>query len=660
MRRWRWLLCVCLLSISIGGLLAIVHEPEYLATATVRLLSDKPIAIFSEVHPTADDAVVRAQYYVLRSPRILAPVVSKLSLQSKWNTDEQGAVDRLRDSVSTRRLVDANIVELRASDSDPQLAADIANTVVEVYAAQANQPRYEQAKSMLAQLHQECDVQSKQINDGEENIQRLRHDVGLSLGQSPVASASENPFRQTIAQADAEAIDGQIRSETLERLRSDPVAALQSAGDAVAVNLATQLTEAQAALATLQHRLGDNHPRVQAARENVAFLASAADQHIDHTIEMIQSNSAAAQARATRVRQQLQNDHGKNESSQYAELLAATQREDVQRDLQKILSERAEKLAVDLQIPSPAAEMIEPAVAPMTAQLTPMQILFTALGIGLALGTVLSVTVDRFDNTIREADDLAVQLNLPILGALGNNASMLRPGDGGTDVEAYRMIRNSIDFADHTAHTICLTAATAQEGVSTTAANLAWTWAEQGARVLLIDADLHNPTAHAMFGISNQSGLIDYLASGRQLSELTQSTSHANISVLPAGNGDGAMLIPPPMTPQHMNQLVNWAKSHADIILFDTGPTLAISDTAIIAHQCDASVMVIRRSHSSARDIRRCVHILSTTATKLLGIVLTAAPNASWDLQPTSAIASQPQEMTEPAIPTQIRKKDAA
>jgi capsular exopolysaccharide synthesis family protein len=586
--------------------------------------------------------------------------VSKLSLQSRWNTDQQGAVDRLRDSVSTRRLVDANIVEVRVSDSDPQLAADIANTVVGVYASQANQPRYEQAKTMLLSLRQQCDEQSKQIDIGEESIQRLRREIGLSMGQTPLASASENPFRETIAQADAETIDGQIRVESLERLRSDPVVALQSAGDGVALNIATQLTEAQAALATLQHHYGDNHPRVQAARENVAMLTSAADQHIDHTIEMIQANNDATQARAMRVRQQLQDDHGKSMSSQYAELLAASEREDVQRDLQKILSERAEKLAVDLQLPSPAAEMIEPAAAPITAQLTPMQILFTALGIGLALGAAMAVTVDRYDNTIREADELAVQLNLPILGAIGNNASIVRPDGGGVDVEAYRMIRNSIDFADHTAHTICVTAAADSEGVSTTTANLAWTWAEQGARVLLIDADLHKPTAHAMFGVPNENGLIEYLSGARKLSEVIQSTSQSNISVLPAGNGEGSMLIPPPMTPQHINELITWAKSNADIILFDTGAALASSDTAIVAHHCDATVMVIRQSHSSARDIRRCVQVLSATATKLLGVVLTAAPNASWDPQPMSTIAPQQEQTMQQSMPTRLRKKDAA
>src|SRR5450432_2841999 len=81
-RRWRWLACVCLLSLIVGGVISIAREPQFVAKATVRLLSDKPIAIFSEVHPTADDAVVRAQYYVLRSPSILTPVVNQLNLTS--------------------------------------------------------------------------------------------------------------------------------------------------------------------------------------------------------------------------------------------------------------------------------------------------------------------------------------------------------------------------------------------------------------------------------------------------------------------------------------------------------------------------------------------------------------------------------------------------
>ncbi|HMB96348.1 MAG TPA: polysaccharide biosynthesis tyrosine autokinase, partial [Tepidisphaeraceae bacterium] len=516
--------------------------------------------------------------------------------------------------------------------------------------------------TMLASLRGECDEQTKRIDEGEENIQRLRREIGLAMGQSTIANSTVNPFRETIAQADAQVIDAQIRVDSLERLRNDPVAAMQATGDSVGQNLAMKLTDAQAELASMQHRYGDNHPRVQAARENVIFLASAANEHIDRTIEKIQSDSEIAKAQANRIREQLENNHSELAvaNGKYAMLLAALERQEVQKNLQKILSERAEKMSVDLQLPTPAAEMIEPASAPANAELMPSQILFSALAIGLAVGTLCAVSVDRFDHTIREADELASQINLPILGTIGKNVSMLRPADGGKDVEAYRMIRNAIDFADHTNRSICVTSAAMNEGVSTTVANLAWTWAEQGARVIVIDADLRNPTTHAMFGVPNDTGLIDYLATRQPLNELVKSTTMQNIWVLPSGAGDRKMFAAPPLTPQHMDELLTWAKSQADIVLFDTGAALATSDTAIVAHHCDVSILVTRQSQVTTKDLRRCVHILNTSGTKLLGAVLTGSTNATWDPQQFVDSPMKLDQAVEQSMPTSIRKKDAA
>jgi succinoglycan biosynthesis transport protein ExoP len=652
-RRWRWFACAFGICATVGGIFAFSHQPQYVAKATIRLLADKPITVFSDVHPTADDAVVRAQYYVLRSPRIMTPVVEKLNLESRWSTDEQGAVDRLRDSVSTHRLADANIVELRASDSDPKLAADIANAVVDAYSREANQPRYEQAKSMLQSLRDECDEQSKRIDQGEENIQHLRRAVGLSLGQSAVASAADNPFRESIAQADAQAIESQIRIESLQRMDKEPLVALQSSGDPVAQNLAMKLSDAQSTLSMLEHRYGEKHPRVIAARENLILLTADANDHINQTIEKLQADVDSAQARATRIRQQLQTDNPEHGAAgQYAELLAATGRQDVQRNLERILSERAEKLAVDLQMPTPAAEIIEPASAPVFAELSPAQLFLTALVIGIAAGIFFCVVAERWDNSVRGCDELACEIGLPILGTIGTNASMLRAEKGGKDVEAYRMIRNSIDFVDHDARAICVSGAGMNEGVTTTVANLAWAWGEQGARVLVIDCDLHNPAAHAKLSISNEIGLIDWLETGRSLDELVKPASQANVSVLAAGSGKESIALP--MTPQKMSELLTWAKSRADIVLFDTGSILESSNSAIVAHHCDACVLVSRKSHTKMRNLRRGVHVLKTTGTRLLGAILTAAPAEAWDPQQSFFAISQ-QEEAAAVNPTKTR-----
>jgi capsular exopolysaccharide synthesis family protein len=205
------------------------------------------------------------------------------------------------------------------------------------------------------------------------------------------------------------------------------------------------------------------------------------------------------------------------------------------------------------------------------------------------------------------------------------------------------MVRNAIDFSDHTLRSLCITAPGAKEGSSTTVANLAWAWAEHGARVLVIDANFSRPSIHRLMGVQNGAGLLDHFAERHSLDELVQQTKIANVSVLTAGRSPATKSSASALTPQALNELLIWARSRADIILFDTAPLLLASDAAIIARQTDATVLVVRQQWSATRNVRRAVHLLSGGGEGLLGVVLTGAPvSASWDPLPVEDAEDEP------------------
>jgi polysaccharide biosynthesis transport protein len=662
-RRWRWVVGCCAVAGAVGAVIAWRQQPLYQAQARMRIFVDRPITTLVENNrPITEEATaVRSQFHVIRSTRILAPVAEKLDLPSRWNTDLAGAVSLLKGTLSPKRFVDANVTELRVEHADPQLAADIANAVAQSYLAQANQPRYAQTRDMLDRLGKECDEQAARLRQAEADVQALRQDVGLI--STPLTQAADalalGSIRKTIAEAEADAIEAQLRADTTRGMRdADLVMALQAIApsDNLAQGAINKLLDAEQRLAQAEAKYGPAHPRIAALWREFDVAQSGAATQIDRAIRRIQNDGAAADLRASEARKRLTAEEGllTATAGRYGDLVAATQREDLQRRLFNQLTERAQKLAIDMQFIGPAGEMIEPASVPtVVSSPTALQIICMVMCAGLAMGMLSAMLVDRLDSSIREPDEIATQLDLPMLGAIGRD-TVAELSASSSDIEAYRMIRNSIDFADHTIRTLCVTAARAGEGASTTAANLARTWAEHGARVLVVDTDLTDPSVHRFFNISNEHGLLDFLTTGRPLEQLVQSTSLPNVSIIAAGGPASASL---QMLPQQLTELVIWSKAHADIILFNTSPILENSDTVLIARHAENSIFVARERHASSRSLRRAVHMLQSSGTSLLGVVLTDASVSLWDPAPPEML---PLGVGEEQTATSVRRAAVA
>ncbi len=103
--------------------------------------------------------------------------------------------------------------------------------------------------------------------------------------------------------------------------------------------------------------------------------------------------------------------------------------------------------------------------------------------------------------------------------------------------EQYRTIRANLQFAsvDHDLQSLLITSSGPSEGKSMTSANMAAVFAQQGKRVLLVDADLRKPTVHHTFRLSNTRGLSNFLVGREGLKEIVQTTAVDNLEVLTSG-----------------------------------------------------------------------------------------------------------------------------
>jgi protein-tyrosine kinase len=188
--------------------------------------------------------------------------------------------------------------------------------------------------------------------------------------------------------------------------------------------------------------------------------------------------------------------------------------------------------------------------------------------------------------------------------------------------EQYRTIRTNIQFStvDRSIRSILVTSSGPGEGKSTTSANLAVVFAQQGKKVLFIDADMRKPTVHYTFRLDNHVGLTNVLTKQTSLEYAVKSTEQENLDVLTSGP------IPPNpaelLGSRSMEELLEQAFTQYDLVLFDTPPVLVVTDAQILANLCDGIVLVVSSGKTEIEAAQKAKEALANAKGKLLGVVL--------------------------------------
>jgi len=191
-------------------------------------------------------------------------------------------------------------------------------------------------------------------------------------------------------------------------------------------------------------------------------------------------------------------------------------------------------------------------------------------------------------------------------------------------VEALRSLRSELMlhwFNEDAAHkTVAVVSEARGDGRSYIAANLAVVLSQLGGRTLVIDADLRNPSQHALFGLDNRIGLSAVLA-GRAGAEAVQHVAElGSLSVLPAG-------VAPP-NPQELlarpsfGVLLERLAAHVDFILIDTPPAAESADAQTVAARARAALFVVRKNYSRLWRMQAIAESVARTRTAVLGAVL--------------------------------------
>ncbi len=283
--------------------------------------------------------------------------------------------------------------------------------------------------------------------------------------------------------------------------------------------------------------------------------------------------------------------------------------------------------------------VVEPAVAP-DAPISPRTLLNTLLAAiaALLIAAAIVVIVEYLDDRLKNVEDVQEVAGLSTLGSISrmkgdrNRSEMYRLATllypRSSSAEAYRTLRTNIEFAsvDLPIRTLLVTSSMPGEGKTVTTANLAVAFAQAGRRVLLVDGDLRKPGIHIVFDVPNNHGLTTLLRNEQaSLDAITNPTEQENLRLLTTG--------PLPPNPaellgsQRMRAALERLKASCDLVIFDSAPLVAVTDSAILSSFLDGTLLVIDAGRSHRAAVRQGQEALAKAGATVLGAVLNRLPD---------------------------------
>jgi capsular exopolysaccharide synthesis family protein len=257
-------------------------------------------------------------------------------------------------------------------------------------------------------------------------------------------------------------------------------------------------------------------------------------------------------------------------------------------------------------------------------------LLFAAF-IGLGLGIGIAFFFEYLDDSIKLAEEVERDLQLPFLGMIP--AAQWNPDDlsvhrldklkqqGGV-AESYRVVRSAIIFSmpREKLRSMLVTSAVPREGKTTTCVNLAIGFSQVEDRVLLIDADLRRGEIHKYFGFEKDKGLADILLGEATPEEAIKRGDVAKLDVITCGAypANPAELL----LGWRLKEFLDWAYKHYDRVVVDCPPVMGIADSAILGSVVDGVLFIIWAGRTSRRYVRVAKMTAVSRGAKVFGFVL--------------------------------------
>ena len=574
---------------------------------------------------------------------------------------QEQLIHKLQGNLRVQQIPSTALVELKYSNPDASLAAEIANAITATFIEQNVRSRYDstiQAADWLSK--QLADLQIKVETSQAKLIQyQKEHGIVGADDKQNLTTEKLDELNRELTQAQGD----RIQKESLYQVavNSDPESLGAVLQDPILTTLRQQENQLEAQFALLSTEFGPGYPKVLEVKNQLDQINRNYKEQVQSCVNRIQNDFQTSLKReqmlqAALVQQMSLADQLNENAIEYKVL---KQEADSNRQLYDGLLQQLKQASLAAGLESSNISVVDKARVPLhPARPNIPRNLEFALLIGLVGGVAIAFGLEALDTTVRTPDQAESVSGLPILGVIPlqfafdgpvtsiAKAHLLKKVAGSSTTarplitylepqseiaEAYRALRTSIllSSVSHPPRSILITSSVPQDGKTMTCVNIAIVLAQQGKRILLVDADMRRPSVHKAFGLKGQVGLSNVLTGGAKINESIQPTIQPNLFVIPAG------LVPPHpselLSSSLMRDLLKKWLDEYDHVIVDSPPVISVTDAVLLSVQTDAVLLVVRSGQTTAAHVRRTRNVLQSVKAGLLGVVVNAADLTSPD-----------------------------
>lgn len=641
------ILAVFLLVVLTTTAVTFILPETYMSVARIEVQKDTPdiSSILNQQAPMGyDPYFIQTEFEKIKSQRVLFKVIEDLRLAEEWGKRfgtetlrPQEAYKVLLSQIDLRQSRNTSLIEIRAYSDVKKEAADIANKIAEVYKDKRQETRKELSTAGIQQLEREMREQQEQVRKAQANVDKLRQDHLISdIGDSYYQTTSEQDAVRQVEKARIDAENQYIfmkkmydelksieKANKRDLRKAIPTAAPDNAMD----RLLAELTKTEQSLASARIDYSDQHPEVMRLENLLKQIDQQVEDRVDGVMAGLAVKVAQAEAMADQLRKKLEEakENDTDKRAKFAPYFEAKRHLENQQRILDTIFMRVLAEKVDASIPKGSSVQVVDIAQPENKPVRPNVPLNISLGVivGLIMGFGLAFFIEYLDTSVKTIDDVERALQAPVLGVIPQNVgSLLQEGPDSPHAEAYRVLRTNLLFSRKEAdlRTITVVSGGAGEGKSTTIFNLATVFAQNGARVLLVDSDLRRPSLHKILNVSNSLGLTNLLLKQNAMEEVIQTTPLPTLHFLASGKLPSSSL--GVLNSTQMRDFIQKARERYDFVFFDSPPIMGVSDASILASEVDIALLVIQYRKYPQVMTQRAKQMVEKVGGNLLGVVL--------------------------------------
>jgi len=669
--RKRWIVIVAVSVTVFAGntYYTFTRTPQYRSSASL-LINNSTIAV-SDIQvpglPGSSLINLGTEIGILRSRPLIEVAVAKMRQSPSANSYKDIDAGMIMAGLDIRPEKDALILRLTYTDSDPKRAREVLNALSQTYVEYSLSDRRTKSSTAIKFIQDKLLQLRPQLDKSALAVTQFRKTYNIVDPETYAASVYKMREALEVQAQELQIKIAQVQQQykALSRqVGKSPDAAIGGAilqQDVPYQSLVKQFQEVETNYFLERTRFREDHPNVQALKDRRDELYRLLETRAQSVVGVRggnvnitnEPNSPIQQTLATQLfdaqttlavsQAQLESIRSAQSevSSAFSKIPQIQQRYvEIQRQLAldtstyNKLTEKLEELRITEAQEISSWKVLEPPLIPTRPSSPDIEkSLITGAFIGLVLGVLSALMLNRLDQRIREVEEVKELIDIPLLASIPMTevASLsARVGQGILPSSSYYAFKEALSSlalnlrylgTDNTMKVIAFTSSVPSEGKSTLAYNLATILSALGYKVLLVDADMRKPTVHKLTKLSNKVGLSTALATLSPWQDLIQvADDKGNLHILTSGS------IPPnPMLlleSAKMTALIQEWRKEYDYVLVDTPPVIGITDAQCLTSKVDTFILVAAINRSTRSGISRALEILSTARANVSGLLI--------------------------------------